>query len=428
MKILVISNLYPPEVIGGYEIQCSQAVAELRRRGHEVVVLTSVPRRPVGPGANHVFRLLRTPDVYSKDRLELRSPFWEFEANLLNAENVFVLLEVLKDWEPDVCYLWNLVALGGVAIVAALEYLGVPWVWHLGDEVPSMLCNFNGQLPVLGRLLGSRFTGRFIACSQTVVDTVERLVPIQPRTRIVPNWIIGTSPTVEREYFDGRRLKLAYVGRLTEEKGVPLLLDMMVLLREWGYSRVTIDIMGSGEIDAFRARVSELGIEDCTHVLGWRPQEEVRRRLQQCDLFVFPTQEDDSMPLSPLEAASVGCVPLLPWLSGASEWLVEGVHCLKAERTAEGFAEVVRSVLDGDIDLRELSRHGAKTVHECFTIDTIMPEVEKELVVAAGRRRTNDGQADDFYRLALIGDALLRQHVLEMSKQEPVMSARKTEG
>ncbi len=415
MKVLVVTNLYPPEIIGGYEIQSAQAVGELRKRGHDVVVLTSIPRRPLGEDVGYVLRLLRTPDVYSNERTELRSPFWEFEANLLNVENVYLLLQVLRDWQPDVCYLWNLVALGGVGIVGALEYLGVPWVWHLGDAVPSMLCNFHGQLPGLGQLLGRRLSGRFVACSRTVVNTVERLVPILGRTRIVPNWITGTLPAIERQYFDGTCLKLVYAGRLTEEKGILVLLEMLATLRSWGYGSVTLDIIGAGMADSIRARIVDLGLEDCTSLVDWRPQEEVRRRLKGSDVFVFPTQESDPMPLAPLEAASVGCVPLISRVSGVSEWLVDGVHCLKADRSAEGFALALRPVIDGDIVLSQLSRRAVRCVHENFAIEAVIPVVEKELMIAASRPQFDVVKAREFYQMSLIGDALLRQLVLGQS-------------
>ena len=63
MKILVVSNLYPPDFIGGYELGCRQAVDVLRDRGHEVRVLTSTPRTPV-PAAPHVRRRLKFNNDY----------------------------------------------------------------------------------------------------------------------------------------------------------------------------------------------------------------------------------------------------------------------------------------------------------------------------------------------------------------------------
>ena len=44
MKILVVSNLYPPQHVGGYELGCRDVVEKLRARGHNVRVLTSTFR------------------------------------------------------------------------------------------------------------------------------------------------------------------------------------------------------------------------------------------------------------------------------------------------------------------------------------------------------------------------------------------------
>ncbi|MFQ5772284.1 MAG: hypothetical protein ACE5HX_17245, partial [bacterium] len=41
MRILVISNLYPPYFVGGYELGCRDVVDGLKARGHHVKVLTS---------------------------------------------------------------------------------------------------------------------------------------------------------------------------------------------------------------------------------------------------------------------------------------------------------------------------------------------------------------------------------------------------
>lgn len=41
MRILIVSNLFPPVVYGGYEQACANVAAELDRRGHDIQVLTS---------------------------------------------------------------------------------------------------------------------------------------------------------------------------------------------------------------------------------------------------------------------------------------------------------------------------------------------------------------------------------------------------
>src|SRR5688572_32391011 len=41
MRILALTNLYPPHYLGGYELICYMVVNELRARGHDVEVITS---------------------------------------------------------------------------------------------------------------------------------------------------------------------------------------------------------------------------------------------------------------------------------------------------------------------------------------------------------------------------------------------------
>src|ERR1700737_3815867 len=41
MRVLFVTNLYPPNTLGGYEEVCRDVADGLRRRGHDVCVLTS---------------------------------------------------------------------------------------------------------------------------------------------------------------------------------------------------------------------------------------------------------------------------------------------------------------------------------------------------------------------------------------------------
>ena len=41
LKILVVNNLYPPQVVGGYERAIADYARLLQERGHQVLVITS---------------------------------------------------------------------------------------------------------------------------------------------------------------------------------------------------------------------------------------------------------------------------------------------------------------------------------------------------------------------------------------------------
>ena len=76
--------------------------------------------------------------------------------NLLDSGNVYALITTLEEFQPDVCHLWNLVGIGGAALVGALEYLGVPWLWHLGDAVPAQICSFGGSNWPIANMMSER--------------------------------------------------------------------------------------------------------------------------------------------------------------------------------------------------------------------------------------------------------------------------------
>ena len=199
MKILVLSNLYPPDVIGGYELGCKQVVDSLLGRGHEVVVLTSAPRTPA-PSVAHVRRDFQLCDVWDHYVFAHNSPvtarLLQVQSSLINAVNVQALTRAIEAFRPDVVYAWNLVGLGGLGLMAAVQHLGAAWVWHLMDDVPLELCHLAGDHPAtLVREVSRQLDGQFLACSRQLVDEIERGgVSLGDRVEVVPNWVVGAPP------------------------------------------------------------------------------------------------------------------------------------------------------------------------------------------------------------------------------------------
>ena len=124
MKILVLSNMYPPDVLGGYELGCKQAVDWLRAQGHEVRVLTSTPRTVIsGPDDPDILRRFQLNDLwYNATRFHSHpavNKVWDVDANWFSAHNVHVLLQELEGFRPDVVYVWMLTGVGGLGLVGA---------------------------------------------------------------------------------------------------------------------------------------------------------------------------------------------------------------------------------------------------------------------------------------------------------------------
>ena len=139
MRILLLSNLYPPVSLGGYELACANVAQAMAGRGHEVRVLTTwchLPQASDEPAWVH-----RCLDLHwyiphkslnpTVDQRDLHSAVCSSYANTLR------LLDSLRNFRPDMVYAWNLTGIGGAAMLDLLNHIGVPWALHLMDRSPG---------------------------------------------------------------------------------------------------------------------------------------------------------------------------------------------------------------------------------------------------------------------------------------------------
>ncbi len=428
MKILVVSNLYPPDVCGGYELGCQQAVEALRARGHEVLVLTTAGRLPVA-SEPQVRRSLKLADLWDAYSLEKSVPpalrLQETEALQISAFNVRALTHVLEDFRPDVAYLWMLVGVGGLGLISCLTHLGVPWVWHLMDEVPSKLCTTFYQVrPELVREFSRQFRGSFLACSRQLLDEIaSRGFTLGDEVEVIPNWLSGSPPPLRSRFRQpGEPLKIvtaaAAIDR-TYDKGIDLLIRAGGHLRESGHSGFSIDIYGRVADPSFANLIRKQGFSTTVRLRGSVPRAELLACYGEYDVFAFPGRVDEPNAFAPLEAMPSGCVPLISRQGGNSEWLIHGVDCLKVPRTAKGFAGALERVIVGEVSLEALARRGAATVRREFQLESLLPRIESALLRASRRSREGAGTADEAYRLALLAEKLSRIFV-----QAPYLESR----
>ena len=391
MRVLAVSNLYPPDVLGGYEIRCRRTVEWLRAQGHHVDVLTSVPVIPAAaePG---VVRSLQLAGWVS--RQPWRGVWDEVHTTVINAANVHALLDLVQTSEPDVIQLWNLLGTGGAAIVAAVHQLGLPWVWMLGDQVPRQLCMLEGRLvtglsTALGGILAE---GRHVACSRGLVEEIESHGPaLGDRVEVVPNWVVGERPPARTRHHSGGPLRCAFAGAVAEHKGVDVIVAAVAELRRRGIEGVSVDVYGRDASGYLPVLATARGVGDLVRHRGFLPNAELLDRYRDYDVFVFPTSPREPFGIAPLEAASRECVPLVTDSCGYAEWFLGGVHCLTAPNDPVAVAGVLADVVAGRIQLGPIARRGAAVIWRDFHIDAVLPRVESILAEEATAPRRRGG-------------------------------------
>jgi glycosyltransferase involved in cell wall biosynthesis len=209
------------------------------------------------------------------------------------------------------------------------------------------------------------------------------------------------------------RLRLAAAAGVIDrqiDKGIDLAIEAVALLRDWGFDDFSLDVYGQVNDVYYPCLVLNRGLGEHVTFQGMWPHADLVERYTEYDVFLFPTHAVEPFGIAPLEAAARGCVPLMSSVCGIGEWLVHGVHVLKAPRNAEAFARSLAAILDGTIDLEPIGRRAAAVAQRDFHIDAIAPHIERLLTRAAKQSRAGARRPEEAYRLALLAEKLA--HVL----------------
>ncbi len=418
MKVLALSNLYPPDFIGGYELACAHVVDGLRQKGHDVRVLTSSPRKPVEVDTPHVFRHFKLIDEWNPNGMGnqyLSYRIDEAESRLVSSYNVHILATMLKEFAPDVVYVCNNVGLGGLGLMGCLEYLKIPWVWQLGDLAPLLLCSTGLRtFPALADEFSRRMQGDFICVSEQLRQGIEATgIRLHGHLHMLPYWIIGEPSRPRESYYAGGHLKIMFAGQIARFKGVDILIEAAARLREMGHDDFSVDLYGNLYDPALLRLVRERGLVDHVFHRGVLPQVELFEAYRDYDVFAFPTLEREPFGMVPIEALARGCVPVISRRCGVAEWVVHGLHCLKAERTPEAFARAFASVIRREIELEPIARRGMRVAWRDLHLNSILPRIEQILAKAALRSRDGAGEPDDAYRLACLAERVTNALIQE---------------
>ncbi len=360
LRLLVLSNLYPPAVRGGYEVECHGVVEHLRR-GHDVTVVTSTEGDGDEP---HVRRLL----PWSEDTRAgvLRAPLASLRATR-------VIAGVLDDVRPELVWVWNGAGVPYVAL-RDLHRSGIPvayrvcehWFGGIYDE--DLLLRF-----VLGDAAGHGAWAH-------VARAANRLPPLRVRTDepAAPTAIswnsrylrdaVGVPPALRAVYeeivhpvtagadaMDGIPRKPAdppevvFVGRLETQKGPDVAVRALAELRGRHGLDARLVVVGGGDETLVTATADELGVAAQVELTGPLRGAELHAWLSRASAWVIPSVWDEPAPNVCVEAALARVPAVAARVGGIPEMLHDEEHALLFERGDHaGCADQLARTLRGD--------------------------------------------------------------------------------
>lgn len=404
MRVLFLSNFYPPASRGGYEQWCQEVLDGLRTKGHDVRVLTS------NFGKKH----LSVPDPAWVDR----SLWLEMElTSLKNAvqffthrkkrelKNLEYVRQLLMNFNPDAVMVWGMWNLHR-SIPALVEKLMTGRVvYYMGDYWPTLPNQFQNywNTPARNYLTGipksmlKPVAHKILAGEKRPVLQLERVIfpsafmqAAFKEKGIYPlhvDVIYGAIDT--KQYANGHKkqsgeMSFLYLGRLTEEKGVHTAIQAVGhLVREKGLNNIKLTIVGDGE-PAYKTYLQELavqeGIDSLVNFLPAQPKEALPALYKQTDIFLFTSIWPEPFGRVIVEAMASGVAVVGTQVGGAREILAENVNALifnpnDSQSLADRLQKLVQSP-----ELREtLSKAGKEIAVREFDLQRMTCEIEMYL-------------------------------------------------
>jgi glycosyltransferase involved in cell wall biosynthesis len=239
VRILLLSNLYPPHVEGGAEILAGDIASGLERLGHEVLVLTSSYGLPRPEQDENIWRSLQLAPAVHFDRQ--RSPWSQFKKPVNyyrryhNAANAKTLREIIAASSPDILYILEITGIGVNSVLKVLPELRIPIVFHLGSywllyarspetEQSRLRIRWLKQL-LIGSIPELTWTS-LIAVSATVKQEYTRAGFDPKRIEVIYNAIDPRFLTLPRSTGNKEEIcQLLFVGRIRIEKGILVILN-----------------------------------------------------------------------------------------------------------------------------------------------------------------------------------------------------------
>jgi glycosyltransferase involved in cell wall biosynthesis len=425
MRILFLSNFFPPARPGGYTQWCHEVAERLEGLGHTVGVLTSCHElEKVPAGEPNIYRLLHLEgDLVYYQPLHFFTK-WKKQ----HWENLVFLEQVVKDFAPDLLFVWGMWAMSKTLPALAEQLLPGRVVYYLSDYWPSAVDMHTTywQSParrwfvrppkqVLSKIALSMLAKEsqpnlklehVICVSARVRDLlIEAGLPIQHAQIIHGGTNVERFQSIrERDYLSGC-LKLLYAGQLVKHKGVHTAIKAMaILVNERGIDQIHLTLVGSGHPDYekfLRNLVEGQGLQDYVTFHSPISKDEMPAILRESDVLIFPSIYEEPLARMTQEAMASGLVVIGTTTGGTEEILKEGETGLTfAPEAANELAEQIARLSADPKLCRRLAQAGRRMVLENFTLDRMVKEIEAYLQdVINGARLLNQspnsrGQTD----------------------------------
>ena len=385
MKILMVNKFLYPR--GGSESYMLKLGDYFKSIGHEVEYFGMYDEKNTVGNSLNLYT--QNMDFHSKALGRFLYPF----KIIYSLESKRKIAKVLDSFKPDIVHMNNINFQLTPSMIYAVKKRNIPLVQTVHDY--QMICpnhllyNFKEQKSCTRCIKGSKLNCLKYKCIhnstvKSLLGVIEAQVYSVLKTYKLVDTFICPSNFLENKLLSSKKFYkdktytihnfinkpqnveaksdepyIAFVGRLSKEKGVELLAETAKLLPEYKFV-----VAGSGPDEA-----TLLGIPNI-HMTGFLTGDELVRTMKGAKLLLLPSVCFENCPLSILEAHSMG-VPVVTMNSGGMAELVKDnvTGTLVPEATPEHIADAIKKTMDNEEYYVKLKDNCMELSTSIFTVD-----------------------------------------------------------
>lgn len=390
MRILVVSNFYPPPFVGGYELGCRDIVERLY--DHEVTVLTSTYGRRRRKREDHVLRWL-TADLEWRNT---SAPAYLLRLLYKERRNRQAFHRAVSISKPDLVYFWNMRYVSAT-LLAYAQRSGLPLCAFISDDWLATLDRTDAWLrwcygvprETWKALPKSRLTTVFKRARAT--SALKHLC--LRHAQFASNYLKGEALEAGRCLADASVIhwgvdlsrfpfapvqpheirKLLFVGQVAPHKGVHTAIEAVkVLIERYNHANVELTIAGGTSNPTYYRNIAELadslGISNRVHFQEQLPRELVGQLYRAHEVLLFPSLWQEPFSIVLLEGMASGTAVVATSTGGTREIVEPDENALvfAAGNACDCAAQVDRLLRDPALAnrLRELARAKVEASHQ----------------------------------------------------------------
>ena len=374
MNLLVVTNLYPPQELGGYGRSIADFVWGLRERGHNIQVLSSdAPHlgasSGIGPSGEAVDRRLQLKGCYENGVRALQDTKQRQAIDRANAALIRSWLNI-QQW--DGILLGNLDLLGPELLPALLESQCI--VQHHVGFVHAPFAPSSWQSNDRYRLVAASGAVRSALESAGLPTSAASVIYPGVRSDLFGLDRVGMPKPLEPDGSRQRPLKVCFAGLLMGSKGAHTLVEALIQLKQQGLN-VQASFAGDNFQNGYREQLEEClkqnKLDGVVQFVGQLGREALARFYALHHVGVFPSIQPEAFGIVAAEMMASGLVVVSSGVGGAGELIEDGrTGLLFKPGDSNDLARCLKRLASNTALLSELGHMGQKEARERFNMVT----------------------------------------------------------